>query len=157
LPGLQEFTFDQLPTRKKVALKAMWERPCNYQDIIKKIREHNLLNIDGFQNEVSIEQMSEFETKNDIGLSVYTYTGNHIYPLRLPPAHVTFSRYVELMLLKETKTDNDGNNVEWNHYTCVPDFRRLIGGKTGYHKTDVCRYGFCLIRVKYFLICNFKF
>jgi hypothetical protein len=120
---------DMLKTNQRLKLRRKLQHPLSY----RRILQDSSFNIDftNFDSEVRIEQIDEFEQRNNIGINVFSLEQEKI-PLRITKQ--IFPCHINLVLLHY-------NGQETYHFGVLSSLSRFLG-KKGNRKRQFCR--FCL-------------
>lgn len=133
-------SYEQLTYSQRQCLRRKLQKPNSYTEIIADIRENGLLDFEGFEDKVAIEDLNEFEARNNVSISVYGFTETEIIPLRLTTLKA--ERHVTLLFVdKENLTEDEQlqySNIE-GHFVLVTNPSMFFTSKT-HNKMLVCRF-----------------
>lgn len=113
--------YDQLTANQKRRLRHKWTIPDSYTEIMQDLQDQKVINFTDFLMHVDLEDVSKFEQINRVGVAVFSFAGDRLYPLRLPNPHYKplLTKFVDLLLLE----DDSGAY----HFTCVRDLPAVFG------------------------------
>ncbi len=125
-----EVPISELTPKQKENLKMRMTAPKNYKNIIAMVKKDNLLDFSGFENTFDLNNLSSWEEKNSVGVTVYKYDEEsasviqHRYPER------KFNTTVSLLLIGEGDT---------SHLVLIQDPASFFTNERG-RRLDVCPY-----------------
>lgn len=121
-------TYDSLGYRDRVRLKRLWSNPNSYTALVLNLIERREINFNGFFGTTTVDSLDAFEDNNPcISVSVYGFN-KRAYPIRVNDN--PREKHVDLLLLEKN---------EKSHFCVVPDVAKLLYGKIGRNKTNICR------------------
>lgn len=118
----------ELTAMQRQTLKIKMQRPELYFDIINKVRKEALIDFNGYENEIDFTNLSQWEEKNKISVTVYQYDEDtkNVKAFRYTP--YKFEQHVDLLLIGE---END------SHLVLIQDNSRFFG-KIDIRKRKTC-------------------